>query len=189
MTDINSKFVYIHPYTDPPFDKEATGEIIYMNMISRAKKYVYITTPYLIVDNEMLTTICNVAKSGVDVRIIVPGIPDKKIVNELTKSYYRLLIESGVHIFEYAPGFIHAKTVIVDGEYATVGTVNFDYRSLYLHFECGVWMYQTKCIQDIKRDFLETELKSYEITQINCQEVNIFRKMFRAVLRIFAPLL
>lgn len=188
-TTIKSKDGYIQPYNDTPLDKEATGEIIYMNMISRAKNFVYITTPYLIVDNEMLTTICNVAKSGVDVRIIVPGIPDKKIVNELTKSYYKPLIESGVHIFEYVPGFIHAKTVIVDGEYATVGTVNFDYRSLYLHFECGVWMYQTKCIQEIKRDFLETELKSCEVTLNDCNQIHLLRKIFRAVLRIFAPLL
>lgn len=180
---------FVQPYSDSPLDNEATGETIYLNMMSRAKKYIYITTPYLIVDNEMLTILCNAAKSGIDVRIIVPGIADKKIVNELTKSYYRQLIESGVHIFEYVPGFIHAKTVLVDGIFATVGTVNLDYRSLYLHFECGVWLYQTKCIQDIKKDFLETELKSIEITLNDCKNISWMRKSFRAILKFFAPLL
>lgn len=180
---------FIQPYSDSPLDSEATGENIYLNLINRATKQICITTPYLIVDNEMITALCNASKSGVDVKIIVPGIADKKIVNELTKSYYKWLIEAGVQIYEYIPGFIHAKTVIVDNEYATVGTVNFDYRSLYLHFECGVWMYQTPCIQDIKKDFIDTIHNSKQITLGDCKNISIFRRMFRAVLRLFAPMM
>lgn len=180
---------FIQPYSDSPLDEEATGETIYLNMIGRAKKYLYITTPYLIVDNEMVTSLCNAAKSGVDVRIITPGIADKKLVNEVTKAYYSALIESGVKIYEYTPGFIHAKTFICDDIYATVGTVNLDYRSLYLHFECGVWMYKASCIKDILKDYKETLKLSHEITLEECKNVNVFRRIFRAILRLFAPLM
>lgn len=180
---------FVQPYSDSPLDDEATGETVYLNLINRATQSVYITTPYLIVDNEMITALCNAAKSGIDVRIITPGIADKKIVNELTKGYYHILISCGVRIYEYTPGFIHAKTVIVDGEYATVGSVNFDYRSLYLHFECSVWMYRTNCIQDIMADYEQTLTESQEITLDDCNQVSIPRKVFRAILRVFAPMM
>lgn len=180
---------YIQPYNDNPLDDETVGEYVYLNMINNADKYIYITTPYLIIDNEMITALTLASKSGIDVRIITPGIPDKKIVNELTKSYYEVLIENGVKIYEYKPGFIHAKNFVVDDLYATVGTINLDYRSLYLHFECGVWMYNTSSIKNIKSDF-ETTLKSCrEITLQECQTVNSLRKLFRAILKVFAPIL
>ena len=180
---------FVQPYGDSPLDYEAVGETVYMNLINRANDYVYITTPYLIIDNEMVTALCNAAKSGVDVKIITPGIPDKKIVNEVTKAYYHILLEAGVEIYEYTPGFIHAKTFVVDDVYATVGTVNLDYRSLYLHFECGVWLYKSKTIQVIKKDLVETLAQCKKIQLGESQKLDMFSRMKRAVLRVFAPLM
>ena len=125
-------------------------------------------------------------KSGVDVRIITPGIPDKKIINETTKSFYPNLIKNGVKIYEYDPGFIHAKTFICDDVYATVGSVNLDYRSLYLHFECGAWMYKTSCIRDIKEDFIEMFESCTEQSEVH---YSLIRQLFRGVLELLAPLL
>ncbi|MBQ9011738.1 MAG: cardiolipin synthase [Bacilli bacterium] len=187
LENINSDG-FVAPYCDNPWDHEATGETIYLNMISKANKYIYITTPYLIIDNEMVTALCNAAKSGIDVRIITPGVPDKKMINEVTKSYYDQLIKSGVKIYEYSKGFIHAKTFIVDDLYATVGTVNLDYRSLYLHFENGVWLYNAKVIKDIKNDFEET----IDISEQVCLEktkFNLLKNLKRQILMVIAPLM
>ena len=129
---------FVQPFCDTPLDEEVVGEDVYLNIINKAKKYVYICTPYLIIDNEMMTALCLAAKSGVDVRIMTPGIPDKKLVFILTQSYYRQLLEAGVKIYEYQPGFLHAKSFVSDDEIGVVGTINLDYRSLYLHFEDGV---------------------------------------------------
>ena len=139
--------------------------------------------------NEMMTCLCIAAKNGIDVRIITPSIPDKKMINEVTKAYYDELIQSGVRIFEYEPGFIHAKTFIVDDEYATVGTVNLDYRSLYLHFENGVWFYKASVIDDIKKDYMETLEKSKEIHLDNKKKLNRIQKLKRQILMAFAPLM
>ena len=117
----------MQPFCDTPLDQEVVGEHVYLNIINRAKKYVYICTPYLIIDNEMMTALCLASKKGVDVRIITPGIPDKKLVFLLTQSYYQQLLEAGVRIFEYTPGFIHAKNFVCDDEFAVVGTINLDY--------------------------------------------------------------
>lgn len=179
---------YVIPYCDNPWDHEATGETIYLNMINKANKYIYITTPYLVIDNEMVTALCVAAKSGIDVRIITPSIPDKKLINEVTKSYYGQLMECGVRIYEYLPGFIHAKTFIVDDEYATVGTVNLDYRSLYLHFENGVWLYKAKVIDNIKNDFLETLNKSKEV-KLSERKLTKLQRLKRQILMAFAPLM
>lgn len=146
---------FVQPYGDSPLDNENVGENIYMNIINKAKNYVYIFTPYLIIDHEMLVALCNAAKCGVDVRIVTPGVPDKKMVFLLTQSFYKPLIESGVKIYQYTPGFIHAKSFVCDDEIATVGSVNLDFRSLYLHFECGVWMYQSKAVMELKEDCLK----------------------------------
>lgn len=180
---------YVQPYNDSPLDDETVGENVYLNLIHNASKCIYITTPYLIIDNEMITALTLASKSGVDVRIITPGIPDKKIVNELTKSYYETLIADGVKIYEYNLGFMHAKNFVVDDLYATVGTINMDYRSLYLHFECGVWMYGTSIIKDIKEDFITTLENCREITLKDCKKVSKKRKLFRAVLKVLAPLM
>ncbi len=180
---------FVQPYGDSPLDHENVGENVYMNIISRAKDYVYIFTPYLIVGNEMLVTLCNAAKSGVDVRIVTPGVPDKKTVYLLTQSYYAPLIKSGVKIYQYKPGFIHAKCFVCDDEIATVGTVNLDFRSLYLHFECGVWMYRSRAVMQVKEDCLETFDCSEEMTLEFCRNRPLVIRMLQSVLRLFAPLL
>lgn len=180
---------FVQPYGDSPLDHENVGENIYLNIIGRAKRYVYIFTPYLIIDNEMLTALCNAAKSGVDVRIVTPGVPDKKMVFLLTQSYYAPLIRSGVRIYQYTPGFIHAKCFVCDDEIATVGSVNLDFRSLYLHFECGVWMYQSKAVMQVKEDCLKTFSCSEEMTLAFCRNRNLFIRMLQSVMRLFAPLL
>lgn len=179
---------YVQPYNDTPLDSEIVGEIVYLNLINKAQKYIYITTPYLVIDNELEMALKIAAKSGIDVRIIVPGIPDKKMVNELTKAYYNNLLESGVKIYEYTKGFMHAKTFVVDSIYSTVGTINLDYRSLYLHFECGVLMYKTDCIKDIENDFIDT-LKECKEIKIADTKIGFFRSLKRAILRLFSPLM
>lgn len=188
----NEKIVgdgYIQPYTDNPLDHEPVGQTVYLNLINHAKKYVYITTPYLILDHETLTALSVAAKSGVDVRIITPHIPDKWFVHAVTRAYYETLIENGVRIYEFLPGFIHAKNFIVDDEYGVVGTINLDYRSLYLHFECATWFYRSSCIEKMKEDYKETLAKSKAITLEECKNLPWYRKFGRAVLKLFAPMM
>ncbi len=180
---------WVQPYTDTPLDHEKVSQTVYLNMISRARKSIYITTPYLIVDEATNTALCNAAKSGVDVRIITPHIPDKRYVFEVTRAHYPPLLEAGVKIYEYTPGFIHAKNFVVDGKYATVGTVNLDYRSLFLHFEDGVWLYDAPCIQDIQQDFLNTLEQCEPITLRKFRHLNILLQLYRTILRVFAPLM
>lgn len=180
---------YVQPYSDTPLDDEQLGENVYLQMINRATRYVYITTPYFIVDNELLTALCNAAKSGVDVRIITPHICDHWYVHIISQSYYAQLIEAGVQVYEYTPGFIHAKSFVADDSMATVGTINLDYRSLYLHYECGVFLYECSVIPDIRDDFLKTQEQSHQITASDCRNVPLITRIIRAVLRIFAPLM
>ena len=180
---------YVQPFADNPLDDEAVGETVYLNLINKAKRYVYITTPYLILSSEMLTALTSAAKCGVDVRIITPHIPDKWYVHAVSRSHYQTLIEAGVKIYEYTPGFIHAKTFVVDDDYAVVGTINLDYRSLYLHFECAVWMYQTPSVAQVRDDFFKTQQISQEITLEECRSLSFPRRLGRSVLRVFAPLM
>ena len=180
---------FVQPYGDSPLDGEVVGENVYLNVINQAKKYIYITTPYLIIDNEMMTALCLASKKGIDVRIITPGIPDKKLVFLLTRSYYRQLLEAGVRIYEYTPGFIHAKSFVCDDEIAVVGTINLDYRSLYLHFECAAWMYQCQAVGQVKEDMLNTFRNSREVSLNTCKEQNVFRRGLQSILRLFAPML
>lgn len=179
---------YVQPYGDSPLDKEKVGENVYMNIIGHARDYVYIFTPYLILDNEMMTYLRNAAKSGVDVRIVVPDIPDKKIVFMMSQSYYQRLLECGIRIYQYTPGFIHAKSFVCDDRIATVGSINMDYRSLYLHFECGVWMYHSSAVMAVKEDALDTFEKSREITMDFCRKQPWIKRVVWSVLRLFAPL-
>ena len=190
-TPIPSKYNgYIQPYTDNPLDNETVGENVYLNIINHAKKYVYIYTPYLIIDNEMITALCLVAKSGVDVRIVTPEIPDKKYVYLLTQSYYGQLLEAGVRIYQYVPGFIHAKNFICDDLVATVGTINMDFRSLYLHFECGAWLYGCEdTIQEIKEDMLHTLDVCREIKLEAVKSRPFIVGLLQSILRLFAPML
>lgn len=180
---------FVQPFGDTPLDGEVLGENVYLNIINRAKRYVYICTPYLIIDNEMMTALCLAAKGGVDVRIMTPGVPDKKMVFLLTQSYYEQLMEAGVKIYEYQPGFLHAKSFVCDDEIAVVGTINLDYRSLYLHFEDGVWIFKNDVIQDILEDFLETMHYCDPISMEFCKNRNIIVRGFQSILRAFAPLL
>ena len=177
------------PYGDGPdiYYKAKIGKYVYINMLNQAKKYVYITTPYLICDYELLNAISACAKKGVDVRIITPHIPDKKTVFWMTQSNYEELINNGVKIYEYTPGFIHAKSFICDDLYATCGTINLDYRSLVHHYECGVWMYNTECITDMKKDFLETQDKSQQITKKE-SKLKGLKKLIAEFLKVYSPL-
>ncbi len=178
------------PFSDGPnpLYKRRVGKSIIQNMLGSALKYVYITSPYLIIDNDLCTSLENAALRGVDVRIILPHIPDKRLVFTMTRSFYPRLLSAGVKIYEYTPGFIHAKTYLADGKYAIVGTMNLDYRSLAHHFENGIWMYGCDCISDIEADIKETLSVSEEI-QGDSVKSNIFVRLVRALVRIFAPML
>jgi len=180
---------FIQPYADSPLDNEAVGETVYTNLISKANRYVYIMTPYLIIDHGMLKALTSAAKSGVDIRIMTPHKPDKWYVHEVTKSFYRPLIEGGVKIYEYTPGFIHAKSFVSDDCYGVVGTINMDFRSMYFHFECGVWMYGSRSVGDIRDDFLTTQEECREVTLQELKAVHWSRTLLGAVLRVFAPLM
>ncbi len=180
---------FVQPYADNPLFDEILAENVYLNMINRATEYVYITTPYLIVDNEMITALTLAAESGVDVRIVTPRIPDKKAVFMVTRSFYEPLTKAGVKIYEYVPGFIHCKMMIADGRYAVVGSINLDYRSLYLHFECAAYLYRCKVINEIKEDIIETIEQSEEMTYDYCLRLNKPYRLWLSLLRLYAPLL
>ena len=180
---------YVQPYMDSPLDHELVGENVYLNMIGYARKYIYIYTPYLITDNEMYTALKLAAKRGVDVRIVTPAVPDKKTIYWLTQSNYQNLIEAGVSIYQYLPGFIHSKCVLCDDEVATVGTVNFDYRSLYHHFECGVFMYRVNALEALKEDMEETFAISELITLEWCRKKFMKTNVIGPILKLFSPLL
>lgn len=182
---------FVQPFADGPLTSpnETEAEFLYMQMINSATDYVYITTPYLVPDNEMLTSLRLAALSGVDVRIITPGIPDKKYVYLVTNSFYGALLSAGVKIYEYVPGFIHAKNVVSDDEIAVVGTVNMDFRSFYLHFENGVWMCGSHAVVEIREDFLKTLEYCKEIDLQEWRHRPLHRKFAQAVLNFFAPLL
>ena len=179
---------YVAPYGDTPLDDEIVGQNIYLNIINQANDYVYIITPYLIIDSDMSNALELASKRGVDVRIITPGIPDKKIVWQLTKSYYADLIEAGVKIYEYTPGFIHAKVFVSDDIVATTGSVNLDYRSLYLHFEIGNFLYDSSKIMDIKKDVVNILAVSHEVSYEETAS-GVIKKFFVSILRLVAPLL
>ena len=180
---------YVMPFGDgpEPLYNVRVGKSVISSMLDSATDYVYITTPYLIIDNDLCCRIESAARRGVDVRIIVPHIPDRKLVFELTQSFYRRLLLAGVRIFEYKPGFIHAKTYVADGRYAMVGTINLDYRSLVHHFECGIWMYGTDIINDIRADIENTLSRSIEIKKEDTA-VSLPRQLLRKMLRAFATL-
>ena len=179
---------FIQPYSDSPIDTENVGEHVYLHIINNAVKYVYIITPYLIIDDSMLSALTLAAKSGVDVRIITPHIWDKFLVHMTTRSYYRELLKAGVKIYEYTNGFIHSKIFVSDDITATVGTANLDFRSLYLHFECGVQLYNCNAVSDIKSYYLKTLQECQEITLEDCKN-NIIVRLFQDILRLFAPLM
>ena len=170
-----------------PIYTDTIGKNVYLNMINAAKCYLYITTPYLICDREILSALRIASKKGVDVRIITPHIPDKKTVFLMTRSNYKELLEDGVKIYEYSPGFIHAKNYICDDKFAVCGTINMDYRSLVHHFECGAWMYDTDCIAEMKADFLDTLVQSGEIRKDRAVMCS-WQRLIAEIMKVFSPL-
>ena len=179
---------YVIPYGETPLDEEVTGQNIYLNIINQANDYVYICTPYLIIDTDMINALTLAAKRGVDVRIIIPGIPDKKIVYSLSESYIEPLVKYGVKVYRYTPGFVHSKMFLADDNIATVGTINLDYRSLYLHFECGLYLENVKCIKEIKNDMIDTLDKSKEVSRKEARPP-FLKAVRQAILRLVAPLM
>ena len=181
---------YVVPFGDGPkpvYDR-AVAKMAIINLLSQARHHVWLETPYLIIDNELTQAIESAALRGVDVRLITPHIPDKKMIFTMTRSYYKRLMEAGVKIFEYTPGFIHAKMYIADGDTAIVGTINLDYRSLVHHFENGVWMHRVPAIADMESDFLKTQEKSMQADDEMLRQ-HLPGRFMRAIVKIFAPLL
>ena len=182
---------FVVPYGDCPLDGERVGEMVYMDMLNRARKYVHIITPYLILDGELETALRFAAERGVDVHLILPGKPDKWFVYALAKTHYKALISSGVKISEWQPGFTHAKIVIADGVEAVAGTINLDYRSLYHHFEDAVWMVDAPCIRDIEQDFQHTleQCRAVENTSASIWQKHYLLRATGMLLKVIAPLL
>ena len=178
----------VQPYDDSPLDRLSTGEAVYVDLINRATKYVWIFTPYLILDDILRAALCQAAMRGVDVRIVTPGIPDKAMVYRLTRANYAPLMKAGVRIYEYTPGFIHAKSMLCDDECAVVGTINLDYRSLYHHFENAVYFSGCDAVADLKRDCEETFAISRECTPENTKR-SMLGRLTDSVLRVFETLL
>ncbi len=185
----NASDGYVMPFSDMPQDKFQTGEFIYMDIINKAKKYVYITTPYLIPDHETVMALKNASLGGIDVKIICPSVADHWYAKAVAYSYYKELLDAGIKIYEYTPGFIHGKTFCSDDEVAVVGSINLDYRSLYLHFECAAWFLGSSVVHSVRKDFDETLKKCSVITQDMCTPSNIFKRILNALLRLFAPLM
>lgn len=180
---------FVQPFSDSPTDNEEAGLNVHMNMINNAKNYIYIHTPYLVIGYEMHKALSLAAKSGVDVRIVCPYIPDKWYVHWVTQSNYLSLIKQGVKIYEYKPGFIHSKSIVCDDEIGICGTINMDYRSYYLHYECGVLLYNCKILKTMKEDFLQTLNVCVEITKEDCKNTFFLKKIIQAMLNFFAPLM
>lgn len=187
-SNIKEELGVVIPFSETPIE-ESTSENMYLNMIRRANRYIYITTPYLIITWEMENALISAAKTGVDVRIITPHIPDKKYVHLLTRSFYKRLIDNGVKIYEFEKGFIHAKNFVCDDEFVVIGSINLDYRSLYLHFECAVWTFGTPIIKDVKRDFERTLKKSIAITPEWIKKRKLITRILQSLLKLFAPLM
>ena len=180
---------YVMPYGDCPLDDDKVGEAVYIDILNRAEKYVHIMTPYLILDGELENALKFAAERGVDVRIILPGIPDKKAAYALAKTHYASLLRAGVQIYEYTPGFVHAKVFVSDDKKAVVGSINMDYRSLYHHFECATYLYQTACICDIENDFQNTMHQCSPVTAFSIRHEKWTMKVMGKVLKVIAPLM
>ena len=180
---------FVMPYGDCPLDKDKVGEQVYIDMLNRAQDYVHIMTPYLILDGELENGLKYAAERGVDVRIILPGVPDKNIPFALALTHYRSLLESGVKIYEYTPGFVHAKVFVCDSREAVVGTINLDYRSLYHHFECATYLWGVDCISQIENDFEQTQHKCREVTLDQLAKEPFKRRVLGFIAKVAAPLL
>ncbi|MBQ8604853.1 MAG: cardiolipin synthase [Oscillospiraceae bacterium] len=179
----------VQPYFDTPMDKNNVCANAYLNIINNAKDYVYIATPYLVIDNEMLTALTLAARSGIDVRIVVPGIPDKWYVYYVTQSYYKALVDAGVKIYEYTPGFVHAKMYVSDDVQAIVGGANTDYRSMYLNFENCCSFYGGSITADVKADFENMFTHSHLVTMQDIENVSFLKRLYQIVFRVLGPMM
>lgn len=180
---------YVIPYGDCPLDDDKLGERVYMDILNRSLSYVHIMTPYLILDGEMEAALRFAAERGVEVILLLPGIPDKAVPYALAKTHYASLLESGVKIYEYTPGFVHAKVFVSDSAEAVVGTINLDYRSLYHHFECATYLYKTDCIQEIEKDFKDTLAKCRQVTPETIRREKWTVKLTGRLMKAVAPLM
>lgn len=180
---------FVLPFGDNPFDNEKVGEQVYMDFLNRAERYVHIMSPYLILDGELQNAVCFAAQRGVDVSLILPGIPDKKFAYLLAETYFPVLVEAGVKIYTYTPGFLHSKSVVADGNRAFVGSINLDYRSLYHHFECGAILYGVPCIAEIEEDFQKTIPACEPVTPERLKEEKLLSRLAGGILKAVAPLL
>ena len=179
----------IQPYGDSPLDSYRVGEMVYSDILNRAERYVHIMTPYLILDGELETALRFAAQRGVDVELILPGIPDKPVPYALAKTHYAALLEAGVRIYEYTPGFVHAKVFVSDDCKAVVGSINLDYRSLYHHFECAAYMCDTPCIKDIEEDFISTRSQCREVTQESLKDIKWHTRLLGSVTKAISTML
>lgn len=189
LNEMKRELGFVLPYADSPFDKQNVGEQVYLHILNHAKKYVHIMTPYLIIDDDMLSALEYVAQCGVEVSIIMPHKPDKWYAFAVARTYYESLMKAGVRIYEYTPGFVHAKVFVSDNDTATVGTINLDYRSLYHHFECGAFIYNNRVVWDIEKDFQETLKKCHEMTMEDLKRISWLQKLCGKILRLIAPLM
>lgn len=180
---------YVMPYGDGPNSHHNLAENVYLDIMNRANRYIHVMTPYFINDNDVVRAFKYAAERGTDVKLIVPHIPDKKIIYDVTRTYYLALLGAGVHIYEYTPGFVHAKVVVSDDNKAVVGSINFDFRSLYHHFECATYIYKNPVIADIEADFQETLKSCQEVTMEYYRSIPWRHRLFGKVLNLFAPLL
>ena len=180
---------FVIPFGDTPLDNIYLGKRAYLHNLDNAADYVYIMTPYLVIDDEMFESMKYAAQRGVDVKLILPHLPDKPFAFYLARTYYKPLIKEGIEIYEYTPGFVHAKMSVSDGSRAIVGTINHDYRSLYLHYECAAYMMDVPAIIDIERDFKDTLLKCQKVTLKDIKRFNIFTRLVGYIMRLVAPLL
>lgn len=185
----DDQYGYVIPYNDDPTNRLNIAQEVFLDLIGRAQRYVHITTPYLIPDNELITALCFAARRGVDVKLIMPHIPDKRVIFAISRTYYPQLIEAGVQIYEYTPGFVHAKEMISDDEKAIVGTINLDFRSLYEHFECAVYLYRNPAVHDVEADFRRTLEKCQKIDKQFCVDLPIYYKLMGQIGRLFGPLI
>ena len=187
--DVEASNGYVSVFDDNPLDNERVSENVYLHMIDNANTYVYITTPYLILDDDLTDSLKFAAKRGVDVRITMPHIPDKWYAFMLARTYYPELIKSGVKIYEYTPGFIHAKSTVSDDTRAFIGSANYDFRSLYLHYECGVYIYNNSVITEMVSDYKSTLEKCHLFTLEDYKSLKVIYRLIGRIIRFFAPLM
>jgi len=180
---------FVQPFCDTPLDQEDVAENLLLSLFQKAVRSIYIMTPYLILDDKMTGALLTAAKSGIDVRIVTPHIPDKWYVHAVSRAHYEVLTEAGVRVYEYTPGFIHSKVYLVDNRYAVVGSVNLDFRSLYLHFENAVYLFEATCTAEIAEDFRNTFPICEEITWRKCRNTNLWQRLMQTALRLLSPLM